>query len=143
MSNFKRFMKENKIPRENEKYAPTKSLVDEEGEPLEWEFRHIGSKENEDIRESCTFEVQVTGKPNLFRPKLNSPKYLVETIVKAAVFPDLYDKELQDSYGVKTPQELVYAMVDDAGEYNKFSAWMSKFQGFESMDEKVKEAKNS
>ena len=43
MSNFKRFMKENKIPRENAKYAPTKSLVDEEVEPLECEFRHIGS----------------------------------------------------------------------------------------------------
>ncbi len=144
MSNFKKFMKANKIPKENGKYAPTESLVDENGKPLEWEFRHITSKENEDIREFCTIEVPVTGKPNMFRPKLNSPKYLVETIVKSTVFPDLFDKELQDSYGVMTPEELVYAMVDDAGEYQKFSAWLSRFQGFEeSMDEKVKVAKNS
>ena len=60
-------------------------------------------------------------------------------IVKSTVFPDLYDKELQDSYGVMTPEDLVYAMVDDAGEMQDFQLWMQKFQ---SLDEKVDEAKN-
>lgn len=143
MSNFSRFMKVNKIVRENEKYAPTDSLTDGQGKPLEWEFRHITSKENEDLRESCTMEVQVKGKPNFFRPKFNSAMYLSKLIVASTVFPDLYDKGLQDSYGVMSPEELVYAMVDDAGEYQKLSAWMQKFHGFDKdMDEKVKEAKN-
>jgi len=83
------------------------------------------------------------GKPNLFRPKLITSKYLMAMIVKSTVFPDLYDKELQDSYGVMTPEDLVYAMVDNAGEMQDFQLWMQKFQGFtKSLDEKVDEAKN-
>lgn len=143
MSEFSRFMKSNKIARENEKFSPTDSLMDEKGNSLEWEFKHISSKEDESLRESCTMEVQVTGKPNLFRPKMNSSKYMSKMIVASTVSPDLYDVELQDSYGVKTPEELVYAMVDDAGEYQGFMSWIQKFQGFtKTLDDKVEEAKN-
>ncbi len=143
MSKFSQFMKANKTARENEKYAPTKSLTDSEGKPLEWEFKHISSKENEELRESCTYEVQVKGKPNLFRPKLNSSKYLSMMIVSSTVYPDLYNAELQDSYGVKTPEELLFAMVDDPGEYNAMGEWIQRFQGFtKTLDEKVDEAKN-
>ena len=121
----------------------TKSLCDENGKPLEWEFRPITSKENDALRESCTVEVQVTGKPNLFRPKTNTNQYIAKMIVASTVVPDLYDKELQDSYGVMTPEELLYAMVDNAGEYQDFTIWMQKFQGFtKSFDEKVEDAKN-
>ena len=64
-------------------------------------------------------------------------------IVASTVFPDLYDSELQDSYGVKTPEALLYAMVDNAGEYQDFTIWMQRFQGFtKSIDEKVNDAKN-
>lgn len=143
MSKFSRFMKSNKVEKKNTLYAPTLTLKDENGKPLKWEFRPISSKENEIIRDDCTVDVQITGKPNMFRPKLNTSKYLSKLIVAATVVPDLYDKELQDSYGVKTPEELVYAMVDDAGEYQDFCVWMQKFQGFtKTFDEKVDEAKN-
>lgn len=143
MSKFSLFMKANKTAKENGKYAPTKSLANTEGKPLEWEFKHISSKENEDLRDSCTFEVQVKGKPNLFRPKLDSSKYLSKMIVASTVFPDLYDKELQDSYGVMTPEDLVFAMVDDPGEYNSLGEWLQEFHGFtRTLDEKVDEAKN-
>lgn len=143
MSKFSQFMKSNKVQKTNGFYAPTASLTDENGKPLEWEFKHISSKENETLRESCTIEVQVTGKPNLFRPKLNTSQYLSKMIVAATVTPDLYDAELQDSYGVKTPEDLLFAMVDDAGEYQDFSVWMQKFQGFtKTFEEKVDEAKN-
>ena len=143
MSKFERFMKANKAVKENGKYAPTASLTDENGKPLEWEFRHITSRENEDLRESCTKEVQVTGKPNLFRPKLSVSQYMAKMITASTVFPDLYDTKLQDSYGVKTPEELLFAMVDDPGEYNDLGEWIQRFQGFtQSMDDLVDEAKN-
>jgi hypothetical protein len=136
-------MKSNKVEKENGFYAPTTSLTDENGKPLEWEFKHITSKQNELIREDCTIDVQVTGKPNVFRPKLNSTKYLVKLIVASTVSPELYDAELQDSYDVTTPEDLVYAMVDDAGEYQDLCVWLQKFQGFtKSLEEKVDEAKN-
>jgi len=143
MSKFSQFMKVNKVEKKNEMHAPTDTLMDENGEALKWEFRHIGSKENEALRDSCTLEVQVTGKPNLFRPKLNTSQYLSKMIVAATVSPDLYDKELQDSYSVMTPEDLVFAMVDEAGEYQEFTTWMQKFQGFtKSFDDKVDDAKN-
>ena len=64
-------------------------------------------------------------------------------IVASTVYPDLYDAELQDSYNVKTPEDLIYAMVDDAGEYQEFGIWLQKFQGFtKGLEEKVEEAKN-
>lgn len=136
-------MKGNKVKKNNEKYAATDSLTDESGKPLEWEFRHVTSKENEDIKDSCTMEVQIKGKPNMFRPRVNTAKYVIKLIVASTVFPDLYDKELQDSYGVMTPEDLVYAMVDDAGDYQKLSAWVQRFQGLDQgLGEKVKEAKN-
>lgn len=143
MSKFSRFMKANKIAKPNEKYAPTTTLQDENGKPLEWEFKRITSKENEALRDSCTIEVPVKGKPNLYRPKVKTAEYLAKMIVASTVYPDLYDKELQDSYGVMTPEELLYAMVDNAGEYQDFTVWMQKFQGFtKNLDDKVDEAKN-
>ena len=143
MSKFAQFMRSNKTVKENGFYAPTASLCDEDGKPLEWEFKHITSKENEDIREACMIDVPVTGKPNLFRPKLKTSLYIQKMISASVVMPDLYDAELQDSYGVKTPEDLLLAMVDDPGEYNELAAFVQKFQGFNvSFEDKVNEAKN-
>ena len=143
MSKFAKFMKANKTVKENELHAATASLCDDKGNPLEWEFRHITSKENETIRESCMIEVPVTGKPNMFRPKLKSGEYIRKMIAASVVMPDLFDAELQDSYGVKTPEDLLMAMVDDPGEYNDLAAYVQKFQGFNVFfEDKVDEAKN-
>lgn len=143
MSEFERFMKANKKVKQNEKYAPTKSLTDEDGNPLEWEFKHITSKENEKLRNDCTIEVQVTGKPNIYRPKVQTDKYIAQMIVASTIFPNLYNADLQDSYGVKTPEDLLYAMVDDPGEYQNLMTWIQQFQGFtETMEDKKNAAKN-
>lgn len=143
MSKFSKFMKQNKVEKKNGFYAATKSLCDEDGKPLEWELRHITSKENENIRDDCTVEVQVTGKPNLLRQKIKSGLYIRRMIAASVVVPDLYDKELQDSYGVATPEELLLAMVDDPGEYNDLASFVQRFQGFNvSFEDKVDEAKN-
>ena len=132
MSKIATFMKSNKSVKENGFYPATKSLCDEKGNPLEWEFKHITSKENEEIREGCTIDVPVTGK-----------LYIQRMIAASVVMPDLFDSELQDSYGVKPPEDLLLAMVDDPGEYNDLAAFVQKFQGFNvSFEDKVNEAKN-
>jgi len=143
MSKFAKFMKSNKSVKENELHPVTKSLCDEKGIPLDWEFRHITSKENEEIRESCTVDLPVTGKPNVYRPKLKSSLYIRRMIAASIVVPDLFNADLQDSYGVKTPEDLLVEMVDDPGEYNDLAAYVQKFQGFNvSFEDKVNEAKN-
>lgn len=143
MSKFSRFMKANKIAKSNEKYAPTKSLCDEKGNPLEWEFKRITSRENDDLRDECTIEVQITGKPGMYRSRLLTNLYMRRLITASTVYPDLYDAELQDSYGVKSPEELLQAIVDDPGEYANLSSFVQKFQGFDTIfAEKVEQAKN-
>lgn len=143
MSQFRLFMKQNKQPRENVKYPAVSSLRDENGEPLEWELRPVTSKENDLIRDECTAEIPVAGKPNLYRPKLNASLYLRKLIAASVVFPDLYDAELQDSYGVKSPEELLCAMVDRPGEYGELAAFVQKLNGFDiSLEEKAEQAKN-
>lgn len=143
MSKFSRFMKSNKTGKANGRYAPTASLCDENGNPLEWEFKHITSKEHEELRDECTIDVPVTGKPNMFRQRLQSGKYIAKLIAASVVVPDLQDAELQDSYGVKKAEDLLLAMVDHPGEYNELAAFVQKFQGLDgSFNDKVKEAKN-
>lgn len=142
MSNFTKFLKKNKIQKENTKYPATKSLVDEKGDPLLWTIRPLTSRENDTIREEATLEVPVKGKPNMFRPKLNTSKYIAKMICCAVVEPNLNNKELQDSYGVMTPEDLLLELVDDPGEYSDFATFVQNFNGFTTMEEKVEQAKN-
>lgn len=143
MSNLSRFMKNNKKARQNGFYAPTKSLTDENGKPLEWEFKPLSSRENERIRDDCTIDIPVTGKPNMYRQRLNTSQYLVRLIAACVVTPNLYDKGLQDSYGVKKPEDLIFEMVDESGEYQDLCVWVQQYQGFtKTLDEKVDDAKN-
>lgn len=144
MSKFSKFMKANKTVKANELHAVTKTLCDENGTPLEWEFRHITAKENDSIRDECMREIPMPGKTGAYRQKLDVSKYLRKLVAASVVSPDLYDTELQDSYGVKNPEELLYAMVDNPGEYSDLAAYVQKLNGFDvSFEDKVDEAKNS
>ncbi len=78
----------------------------------------------------------------MFRPKLDTAGYLNELIAESVVEPDLYNAELQDSYGVKTPGDLLYAMIDEPGEYQDLSEWVQNYHGFSTLDDKKAEAKN-
>lgn len=141
--NFSQFMKANKKVKENTTYAATKSIVDKDGNPVLWELRPISSKENTEIRESCMKEIPIKGKTGMYRQKINTSEYISKLLVASCVTPDLYDAALQDSYGVKTPEELLFALVDDPGEYDDFSAFVQKFNGFTtSFEDKVEDAKN-
>lgn len=142
MSNFSKFMKANKIQKQNVMHPVTKSLTDENGEPLLWEIRPLTTKENEAIREACTIDVPVKGKPNMYRPKTDMNKYQSKLICAAIVSPDLNNKELQDSYGVMSPEDLIKEMVDDPAEYTDLMILVQKISGFKTLQEEIDEAKN-
>ena len=125
------------------KFPATKSLCDEKGNPLEWEIKPLTTRESDDIREACTIEIPVKGKPNMFRPKLDTSKYIGKMICACVVEPNLYDKDLQDSYGVMSPDDLLKEMIDDPGEYQEFATFVQNFNGFNTtLEDKVEEAKN-
>lgn len=144
MSDLSRFLKENKKEKENTTYAATKSLTDEKGNPLLWTIRPISTKENNQILDDCMEDVQVKGKPGQYTQKLNAKKYEIAVIVASVVEPNLNDKKLQDSYGVKDAGDLLQAMIDDPGEYNNLSAFITDFSNLfgNALSNKVEEAKN-
>jgi hypothetical protein len=142
MSNFSKFMKSNKIQKQNVMHPVTKSLTDEKGNPLMWEIKPLTTKENEAIREACTVDVPVKGKPNMFRPKVDMNKYQTKLICAAIVSPDLNNAELQDSYGVMSAEELIKEMVDDPAEYTDLMVFVQNISGFKTLQEEVEEAKN-
>ena len=143
MGNLALFMKKNKKVRENTFYAATSSLVDENGEPLKWEIKPLTTEEVERIRTECMKEVPVPGKRGQFRTKVDSNLYNDKLMVAAVVFPDLYNKELQDSYGVMSPEALLKKMIDNPSEYFDLLGYVSEQSGFDKeIEDEIEEAKN-
>jgi hypothetical protein len=143
MSDLSLFLKKNKKVRSNAFYAATKSLVDAKGEPIKWEIKPLTTAEDEAIREQCTHDVPVPGKKGQFRTKIDVNAYMNKQMCAAIVFPDLDNAELQDSYEVKTPEELLKALVDDPSEYSDLRNFIQELSGFDKdMSDEVEEAKN-
>ena len=143
MSALSAFFKKNKKEREHVKYAATRSLTDEAGGPLEWEIRALTTRQDEEIREACTMEVPIKGKPGMYRTRIDINQYIARMLVESIVEPNLYNAELQDSYGVSTPEDLLKEMVDNPGEYQDLSAFVQKLSGFnQTFEEEIEEAKN-
>lgn len=138
---FEQFMKKNKIKKEIKKYAPTKSLLDEKGNPLKWEFKAISTIENEKLRDECTTEVPVKGKYGQSKIKLDTNLYIAKLITACTVVPDLNNKALQDSYGVYGSVNLLRELVDNPGEYTELTMFIQELNGFTDINEEVEEAK--
>lgn len=142
-TDFSAFLKKNKKETAPVEYAATKAFVDEKGNPLKWKFKAITSKEYEELQKKNRREVPVKGKPGMTLQKTDVDKLNADMVVACTVFPDLQNAELQDSYGVQEPRDLLYKMVDSPGEYNDLVAFVTKLCGFDiSLEEKVDEAKN-
>ncbi len=141
MSKFTKFMKQNQIKKENTTYKATKSLLDENGEALDWVIKPLTTKENDAIMDECTVDVPMKNNPTAFRTKLDESKYWSKVISASVVEPNLYDKELQDSYGVMTPEDLILEMVNDPVEFAEFRNFINNYNGRTSLEEDIAEAK--
>lgn len=139
MSQFAQFMKKNQKIKENVKYAPSKWLTDDNDVPLEFEIRPLTIKENDQIVNECTNYVMV-GKRQF--PRLDVSKYTQKMVVASVVFPNLHDKELQDSYGAMSAEQLVTLIILEPGEYTAFTEYLQEFNGFTTLEDEAKFAKN-
>jgi hypothetical protein len=138
MSELSLFLKENKVKKENTFFAATKSLVNSDGEPLLWELRPITTCEDEKIREDCTgFD------SNTNRFRLDVSRYMAKVASLSVVEPNLYNANLQNSYDVSTPEDLIREMIDDPHEYQAFVKLVQRFGELDvPMSERVETAKN-
>lgn len=142
MSDLSRFMKKNQIRQEETTYPATKSLLDEKGEPLLWKIKPIDTRTNDELINACSYDVQIPGKQGMYRTKVDQIKYKAMLVSASVVFPNLRDKELQDSYGVVSEVDLVREMIPSSGEFAQFVEFINNYNGFTPLQEAVDEAKN-
>lgn len=143
-TNFERFMKQNKVEDKKEyKFAPTESLKDENGKPLEWIFKKIKLEEYNKLKEAFSETKLVgQGKKSMYLPQLKSDDFNAQLIINSCIYPDMNNAKLQDSYGVKDAKELLYQLIDNPGEYSNLVLFIQEMYGFTAFKDMVEEAKN-
>ena len=141
MDSLKGFFKANAKQVENEKVVISDRFIGEDGKPLEWEIQAIGNEMDDELRKQSTTQEKI--KKNVYMPKFNYTEYLKKLLVACVVFPNLNNKDLQNSYDVMTAEELLSAMLL-RGEYNTLAEKVQEICGFDKdiMEEKIEEAKN-
>jgi len=141
---MKQFLKANKKTKSNAFYAASENFVDENGKPIPWELKPLSAQDNERIKDECTTIVETKDRGMRAHPKVDVKAMQTKQVVASVVFPDLHNIELQNSYGVKDAENLLFAMLDEAGDYQNLVMFMLKYNRLNiSLDEKIEEAKNS
>lgn len=141
MSDFSMFMAGNAEKDEVVKYVASNRFKNK-GKAVAWELKAVSSDLDETIRKECTKKVPVPGKRGQYNQETDTDKYIGKLCVASTVFPNLNDAELQDSYGVKSADALLKAMLKP-GEYTEYKAKVMEVNGYDmSMEELVDEAKN-
>lgn len=155
MSDFTMFMAGNAVQDETVKYIASKRypdknnpILDEDGNPtgkfygMAWELKAIGSDLDEMIRKECTKKVPVAGKRGQYTQEVDTDKYVGKLCVACTVYPNLNDAALQDSYKVKSADDLLKKMLLP-GEYTDYKSKIMEVNGYDmSMEDLVDEAKN-
>ena len=138
--NLNRLMKENVEVCQNVEYKPSNRLTDENGNPQVWILRPLTTKEVDKITEKYTkkenvVETNSRGKRKVRQEvKLDSYAVADEMVLASLVEPslaDLENKELQDSWGVLNPTDLLKAILSVPGEYSDLREEVQRICGFD------------
>ena len=141
MSDFSVFMAGASDGIDTVKYVASKRFMQNK-KPVEWVLKPVSSSLDEAIRKDCTKKVPIVGKRGQYNQETDTDKYIGKLCVACTVYPNLNDAELQDSYGVKSGDELLKKMLLP-GEYTEYKAKVMEVNGYDmSMEELVDEAKN-
>ena len=140
--NLSAFLAENALAVENVKFAASNRCMGDDGKPMLWEIKTITGTEDEALRKSCAKRVPIPGKKNQYQKETDYDMYLGKLAVACTVFPDLNNKELQDSYKVMGADALLKTMLTP-GEYADYVQKVQEVCGFDtSLQDEVDEAKN-
>ena len=140
-SKFSAFMAQNVARIEYKKIVVSNRFKDENGKPIEWEIRALTNEENDELQRRAMVNVPVMGQRGAFTRELDNVKYSAMLLAASVVYPDLNDAELQDSYGVKTPEALINKMLY-MREATVLAQEIAKLSNFDNLPEAVTEAKN-
>lgn len=136
MKDLKFFLKQNTIPVENQEVEVSKRFKDDAGNTVKFEIKSISNEMDDALRKQNTRQVKKA--KGVIVPELDQQKYFVDLVLKSLVYPDLDDKELQDSWGVMDSRELINAMLLP-GEYTALLQEVQKINGWDINIEDIKE----
>ncbi len=136
---FTEFMLQNAIKVENEKFVVSERFLDTENRPVEWELRTLTKFEEEQIMKSCYRLIEKNGKHvNEFDDLLFTGKVTASRVV----YPELNNKELQDSYRTMSSDELLKTMLT-ASEYLRLQVKLKVMGNRKTkLEDMVEQAKN-
>lgn len=141
MSNLSVFLKQNAIVADEVKVSVSDRFL-ENGKPVKWTVKPITSQRDELLRKECTKRIPVNGKRGQYTQETDYNQYLGKMAVVCTVFPNLNDKELQDSYEVMGAEDLLKTMLLP-GEYAAYIERVQEICGFDvTLEDKIEEAKN-
>ena len=141
MSNLSAFMQPNVEQVKNHKYAASPRIRGEDGKPVEWEIRCISADEYARIRSGCVRQVPVPGKKGQYTQQLDTYSFQAKGCARCTAYPDLDNAELQNSWGVAKPEELIGKLLI-GGEFDDYVTEVFQHNGFKTDDELVDDAKN-
>lgn len=129
------FLKNNVVdPYEEVEFIVSDRFKDEEG-VIAWKLRAMSPDNALLATDSATV---VIGKKSDFKTSV----YFKNVVAETVVYPNLRDKELQDSYGVMEPAQLLNKMLNSA-EFNKLLKECLKINGLDkNFDDLKTEVKN-
>ncbi|MDI9469043.1 MAG: phage portal protein [Bacillota bacterium] len=139
---FSAFMKGASEERKNIRIAISDRFKDAEGNPIEWELRPVTAEEDRELRKKHTHRnrSRVSNQQTQF---FDSAAYIDELNALSVVYPDLNDKALQDSYGVMGAVDLLYKLLDSAGEMGNLTIAVNELSGLNTdIEDRIEEAKN-
>lgn len=140
--NLSAFLKQNVEVVNETEYVASKRIKGANGEHIAWKIKTLATDETEKMRKKYTKRItdRITRQSE---ERFDTTAYNEELLSKVITYPNLYDAELQDSWGVTEPVDLVKVMLTP-GEYADLLAAATEAQGFDvGMKDKVKEVKNS
>lgn len=141
MNNLSMFMAPNVAQVENVKYAASPRIRGEDGRSVEWEIRCIGADEYARIRGGCVKQVPVPGRKNQMTQQLDTYSFQAKICAACTVYPDLNNAQLQNSWGVATPHELLGKLLTP-GEFDDYVLAVFEANDFKNDNDLVDEAKN-
>lgn len=139
---LKSFLKQNVIPAKHEKVQISDRIIDQEtGEPEYWEIRGLDSYEVDECERQAT-KLQRVGKTDRYEAQTDQAKYFLLTMTRAIVYPDLTDQELQDSFGVNNPEDLLCRLLLPGERRRLIDICNRLNSNDQSLDDAVEQSKN-
>lgn len=140
---LKYFLAQNVEKEEVTKYVASERFKDESGKPIEWELKSFTTEESEELNKQCLKRIPVPGGyKGQYTKDIDTDKFKALMVSSCVVYPNLNDKQLQDSYGVMSADALVKKMLKP-GEYQDLANKIQEISGYKILQEDlVEEAKN-